>query len=120
LSTLSLTRGSARSARFGESDALLESRLSLLQNDGFEPAGTIGFGGQKAVRFRSLCRGSLAPSPEPGLRLGTAVCEIDGGSGQLASATGRITSSFLVSDTGELTDHQLALIFVPSDPGGLS
>jgi hypothetical protein len=64
------------------------------------------------LRFRSLCRGQIGPSPEPGLRLGTAVCEIDGGSGRLASASGRITSSFLVSETGELTDHQLGLIFV--------
>ena len=66
------------------------------------------------LRFRSVGRGALGPWPEPGLRLGTAVCEIDGGSGRLASASGRITSSFLISDTGDLTDHQFGLLFVPS------
>jgi hypothetical protein len=108
-----LTRGSAPSALFDETEALLEARVTLLDGDEFEIAGSIGFGKGDALRFRSMTRGVIGPSPEPGLRLGTAVCEIDGGSGRLASASGRITSSFLVSETGELTDHQLGLIFVP-------
>jgi hypothetical protein len=108
-----VTRANAPAALFRpDGEALLEARVTLLDGDAFELAGTIGFGSGDALRFRSLCRGQIGPSPEPGLRLGTAVCEIDGGSGRLASASGRITSSFLVSETGELTDHQLGLIFV--------
>lgn len=112
-----LTRASAPSQLFSpDGEALLEARITLLDGDEFDLAGTIGFGNGTALRFRSLGRGLMGPSPDPGLRLGTAVCEVDGGSGRLATASGRITSSFLVSDTGDLTDHQLGLIFIPALP----
>ena len=110
-----IMRGNAPSAIFGEAgEALLEARVSLMEEEAFELAGSISFGRGTALRFRSVGRGAFGPWPEPGLRLGTAVCEIDGGSGRLASASGRITSSFLISDTGDLTDHQFGLLFVPS------
>jgi hypothetical protein len=35
-----------------------------------------------------------------------------GGTGQFAGATGRVTSNFVLSDTGELTDNQFGLIFL--------
>jgi hypothetical protein len=109
-----IMRGRAPSALFTEGgEALLEARVSLLDGEAFELAGTVSFGRGTALRFHSIRRGAIGPWPEPGLRLGTAVCDIDGGSGRLASASGRMTSSFLVSDTGELTDHQLGLLFVP-------
>jgi hypothetical protein len=111
-----LTRASAPCETVGkDGEALLEARVTLLDNDEFELAGTVAFGSQGALRFRSQGRGSIQASPEPGLRLGTAICDIDGGSGELESASGRITSSFLISDTGELTEHQVGLVFVASD-----
>lgn len=114
-----LTRASAPCDVFaGSEDALLEARLTLLEGDEFELAGTVAFGSTNALRFRSLGRGVIRRSPEPGLRLASAMCEIDGGSGDLESATGRITSSFIVSDTGELTEHQVGLVFVGSSGGG--
>jgi hypothetical protein len=36
-----------------------------------------------------------------------------GGCGIFLGASGRIVSNFLVSDAGELTDHQLGVVFVP-------
>ena len=44
--------------------------------------------------------------------------EIDGGAGAFADATGRIVSNFLVSAAGELTDHELGVVFVqgPGSP----
>ncbi len=112
-----LTRASAPTKLFApEGEALLETRVTLLDEDEFELAGTIGFGNGTALRFRTLRRGVIGPSPDPDIRMGTAVCVIDGGSGRLASASGRLTSSFLVSSTGEITDHQLGLVFVPT-PG---
>jgi hypothetical protein len=109
-----LTRASAPCDAFSDGgEALLEARLILLDDDEFELAGTVGFGLGDALRFRSRGRGVIEPSPEPGLRLASAICDIDGGSGALESAAGRITSTFLISDTGELTEHQVALIFAP-------
>jgi hypothetical protein len=35
-----------------------------------------------------------------------------GGTGRLSGATGWITSNFLLSDTGDLTDTHLGLLFV--------
>ncbi len=56
--------------------------------------------------------GHLAPSPDPRLKQGTVAWELDGGSGRFAGATGRITSSFTVTEEGEVADEQLGLIFL--------
>jgi hypothetical protein len=93
-------------------EALLELRLSLLDERAFEEHGTVSFRNGDALRFRSLAPGLLTRCPDPNVRHGTAICEIDGGSGRFTGASGRIASSFLVSDTGELTEHQLALLFL--------
>lgn len=38
--------------------------------------------------------------------------EVDGGEGQFAGARGRITPNFFVSDTGDVTDNHLGVVFV--------
>jgi hypothetical protein len=105
-----LGRGSAPSD--AGPDALLETRVSLLDGGDLEESGTISFGDGDALRFRTERPGSLANSPEPNLSCGSAICEIDGGSGRFEGAAGRITTSFLVSETGELTESQLAVVFL--------
>ena len=95
-------------------EALLERRLTFIDDTTFEEVGTISFGNGNAVRFRSVDAGALVPSPDPELRQGTAAWEIDGGAGAFAAATGRIVSNFLVSETGELTDHELGVLFIPT------
>jgi hypothetical protein len=111
-----LTRASAPHALFDRDDeALLEGRVSLVSDCAFELAATISFGNGTAVRLRSLGRGSIVPAAEAGLRLGSALCAIDGGSGRLATASGHVATSFVVSDTGELTDHQLGLVVVAEE-----
>jgi hypothetical protein len=106
-----LTRAHGVHTLFGaELEAVLEGRLSLLREDAFELAATIGLGDGSAIRLRTVEPGSLGDSGETGLRAGTAVCEVDRGSGKLAGATGRIVSSFLLSDTGELTDTQAGVV----------
>ena len=47
-------------------EALLELRLSLLDDSTFEEAGTVSFRNGHALRFRSLGRGVLARSRVPG------------------------------------------------------
>ncbi len=102
----------------GDGEALLERRLTFLSETSFEDAGTISFGAGNALRFRSVGLGVLGPSPAPGLRHGTAAWAVDGGSGAFAGACGRIVSNFLVSDAGELTDHQLGVLFLADDAKG--
>ena len=108
-----LTRAHGMHALFGrEHEAVLEGRLSLLDGGAFELAATIWLGDGSAVRLRTVEPGWLAEADDAGLRAGTAICEVDRGSGHLAGATGRIVSSFLLSGTGELTDMQAGLVRV--------
>lgn len=96
-------------------DAVLEARIVMGDDGSFGAVGSITFGVRHVVRFRTLDSGHMALTPDPHLCQGVAVAAIDGGSGQFEGATGRITSNFLLSDTGELTDHQLGLVFVRDD-----
>jgi hypothetical protein len=104
-----LGRGSAPSDDGCE--ALLETRVTLVGEDGFEQLGTISFGNGDAVRFRSRGLGVLSNGDD--VRHGTAICDVESGCGRFAGAGGRITTSFLVSATGELTEDQLARIVLP-------
>jgi hypothetical protein len=96
-------------------EALLEARL-VMHDDQFDGAGSVRFGPGHGLHFRTT-NGRLTPTPDRHLRQGTAISEIEGGTGQFANACGRITSNFVLSDTGEVTDHQLGLVFVAAGPG---
>lgn len=93
-------------------EALLVSRLVLAHDGSFDQSGTIEFAPGHALAFRSIGAARLGRSPDPQLRFGAAVWEIEGGEGQFRDAHGRITSNFVVSDTDELTDNHFGLIFV--------
>jgi hypothetical protein len=93
-------------------EALLVSRLVLAADGSFDQSGTIEFAPGHVVVFRSTGAARLGSSPDPHLRQGAAVWEVEGGEGQFRGARGRITSNFFVSDTDELTDHHSGLIFV--------
>jgi len=97
-------------------EAHLECRLTFLDESRFEEVGTISFGNGNTLRFRSAGAGVLLPSRESGLSHGSAAWEIDGGAGAFLGATGRIVSNFLLSDTGDLTDHQLVVLFLADGP----
>jgi hypothetical protein len=105
-------RARALADGFGDGEALLERRLTFLSESTFEDAGTISFGNGSALRFRSIGLGTLGASPTDGLRQGTATWVVDGGAGLFAGASGRIVSNFLVAAGGELTDHQLGVLFL--------
>jgi hypothetical protein len=93
-------------------EALLVSRLVLADDGSFDQSGTIEFAPGHALAFHSIGAARLGRSPDPQLRYGAAVLEIEGGEGQFREAHGRITSNFVVSDTDELTDNHFGLIFV--------
>jgi hypothetical protein len=93
-------------------EALLVSRLVLADDGSFDQSGTIEFAPGHVLNFRSVAAARLGSSPDPHLRHGAAVWEIEGGDGQFRGARGRITSNFFLSDTDELTDNHFGLIFV--------
>jgi hypothetical protein len=93
-------------------EALLVSRLVLAGDGSFDQSGTIEFAPGHVLAFRSVGAARLGHSPDPHLRQGAAVLEVEGGEGQFRGAQGRITSNFFVSDTNELTDNHFGLIFV--------
>ena len=96
--------------------ARVEAQLAFTDERSFRLTGEIHFDGDDRLSFRTLGSGRLDPSSVPGLRHGTAVLEVCGGSGGFAGAEGRITSNFVVSDDGEITDHQLGVVFVAVAP----
>jgi len=101
----------------GVEEAFMESRLTLDGRGRFSAAVTIDFGHGHALRLHTVDEGRLVGSADENLRHGTATFEIVDGSGQFEGATGRITSNFVVSDTGELTDNQVGVVFVrPQTP----
>ena len=93
-------------------EALLVSRLVLADDGSFDQSGTIEFAPGHVLAFHSIGAARLGRSPDPHLRHGAAVWEVEGGEGQFRGAHGRITSNFFVSDTNELTDNHFGLIFV--------
>lgn len=102
---------------FGADHALCRRDLRLNEDGSLVQAGEISFGRDDAITFRA--GGTLGPSPNSGLRHGTAVFEVTGGRGRLTGASGFVTSNFLLADTGALTDHHLVLLFVQTaDRGG--
>ena len=90
--------------------AICRRNLELWADGSLVQTGEITFGVDDAMTFRA--RGVLGGSPDPHLRHGTAVFEVTGGRGRLAGARGFVTSNFLLSDTGDLTDHHLGLLFL--------
>jgi hypothetical protein len=95
----------------GDGDAILDARLSFADERRFGMDGEIRFGAADSLRFRTLETGRLDDVPPPGIRHGVAVLEVCGGTGRFAGACGRITSNFVVSDDGEITEHQLGVVF---------
>jgi hypothetical protein len=80
---------------------------------GFRETGLITFGGgQHQLRFSTIGQGYIGPSAEPHLRQGAVMWQVESGEGQFKRAQGLITSNFIISDAGEVTDHHMGVIFV--------
>jgi hypothetical protein len=94
----------------------LTASISDLDGRGqFVQEGTVSFGSGNALSFHTLGTGESARSPDPHLKHGTASWAVDGGTGQFEGARGRINSNFFLSDTLDLTDNQLGVIFIYGD-----
>jgi hypothetical protein len=93
-------------------EASFRLRVCLAAATTTEETGTIVFGAGNALHLRSAGPAVLGPSPDPHLRHGTLMWQVASGEGQFANAEGRIASNFFVSDSGEVTDNQIGVIFV--------
>jgi hypothetical protein len=114
-----LARGAlARLERELPAGVSLESEMVFADATTFREQGTIVFGPQGELHFRTLGTGRLASTPSRGLRSGTVTWELDGGSGRFVGASGRITSTFTVTDEGEVADEQLGRIFLATPQRG--
>ncbi len=108
--TRALSAGAGSLEGIGTGPALCRRDLELWEDGSLVETGELSFGAGDAITFRA--RGALGASPDPHRRHGTAVLEVTGGRGALAGARGYVTSNFLLSQSGELTDHHLGLLFV--------
>lgn len=80
---------------------------------GFQETGTITFGGgEHRLHFSTIGQGYVGPSAEPDVRQGAVMWRVEGGQGQFEGAQGLITSNFIISGAGEVTDHQIGVIVV--------
>jgi hypothetical protein len=94
----------------GDGETVCRRDFELTDDGSLLEKGELTFGAGDAITFSA--RGRLRASPDPQFRHGTAVLEVTGGRGRLAGARGFVTSNFLLSITGELTDHHQALLFL--------
>jgi hypothetical protein len=88
------------------------TRLVFSDEGTFREEGVIELGRRDRLWFRSLEAGSLALAPDGRARYGTSVRTVDGGEGRYAGARGRITSNFVISPNGEITDEQVVVLFI--------
>ena len=95
--------------------AICRRTLDVWDDGSLVETGELRFGDGSALTFRA--RGALGASLDPHRRHGTAVLEVTGGSGRFGGARGYVTSNFLLSDSGELVDHHLGLLFVEEPDG---
>jgi hypothetical protein len=106
-------RGRLKDVAGGE--AVLHSELLFGQESSCADRGTIEFGRGNTLRFCSI--GSrLTHCPDPHLKHGAVIRQVEGGEGQFAGSEGLITSNFFISDTGEVTENHFGLIFVHIHP----
>jgi hypothetical protein len=92
--------------------AAFESEVAMSAEGTFDEWGTITYGTAGTIRFKTVGRGIIAPSPVEGLQRGAVVWEVTGGDGRFSGATGLITSNFSVNEDGEVIDNQFAQLFV--------
>ena len=93
--------------------AYFESEVRITAPDSFVESGTIAFGESgHTLKFTTVGKGHLGPSPDPKTRAGAVIWKIEGGEGQFEGASGLITSNFFLTDSGEVTDYHMGVIFL--------
>jgi hypothetical protein len=90
-----------------------ESEVEIVGDGAFLESGSIGYGAAGKIQFKTLGRGHLGPSPQPGLQRGAVIWEVTGGEGRFQGVQGLITSNFTVGAGGEVVDDHFVRLFLP-------
>jgi len=93
-------------------DAIFQSRVELKSDGTFLEDGSISFGSDHRIHFRTRVPGWVADSPDPKLRQGTVTFEVTSGEGQFEGAAGVITSNFTMTADGEITGHHIGVLYI--------
>jgi hypothetical protein len=89
------------------------SEVTAAGEAGFKETGILTFGrGEHRLRFSTIGQGYIGPSAEPSLRQGAVMWQVESGEGRFTGAQGLITSNFMISDAGEITDYHTGVIFL--------
>ena len=96
----------------GSDEATLEAHLTFKANGYFSAVATIDFGHGHRLYVETDDDGRVNVSADEHLRHGSAVLYVVAGTGQFDGATGQVTCNFVLSDTGDLTDNQLGMVFL--------
>ncbi|HEX3408637.1 MAG TPA: hypothetical protein VHS07_00050 [Candidatus Binataceae bacterium] len=91
--------------------ATFESKVTFLGDTAFNEEGTITLG-DGSIRFSTVGQGYLGGSADPQVKHGCVAWKIESGTGRFEGASGLITSNFLVSAAGEVTDHHFGVIYL--------
>ena len=93
--------------------AWFESEVRLSGQNAFTETGTISFGEDEHVlRFSTQGQGHMGPSADEKYSAGVVTWKVEGGEGQFSGASGYITSNFIVTEDGEITDYQFGVVFL--------
>ena len=103
-------RTSGRGAR-GE-DVSFESDV-VLGDDGFDEFGSLTFAGRGTLKFETIGRGHIGPSPNSGMNHGAVLWKVTEGDGEFQGVSGIITSNFTFSDQGDVVDNHYVRIYTP-------
>jgi len=95
--------------------AFLETEFHLTGAGSFQGSGTITLGDESehVLQLRTIQEGHVNTAIEAGTMTATSSWKVEGGEGQFAAAQGFITSIFTLTASGEFTDYQLGLLFLP-------
>ena len=94
--------------------ATLDAQVDRAPDGTFVEWGTIRYGEAGAITFTTVGRGVVGPSHAGAGVRGAVIWEVTGGDGALAGAQGLITSSFTVSAEGEVVDHHVTRLYLPT------
>jgi len=92
-------------------NAAFFSEVYQHEDGAFEEQGTIDFGNDNRIYFKSVGPGRIVEQPSDELRQGGVLWRIEKGEGQFKQATGLITSNFTLSTQGHVVDHQFGVIY---------
>jgi hypothetical protein len=90
-----------------------KTHVTFTGETSFTESGRVSVGRNgDALLISTVGEGYIAPSADPSVLHGAVIWRIDEGEGALEGASGLLTSNFqLKPDTGEVSEHQVAVIF---------